>query len=53
VLLKTSSGCQSGGHVVCPPGLLSQLRTVLKNTYINLEACEEQRMVAEPQGATQ
>jgi hypothetical protein len=53
VLLKTASGCQSGGHVVCPPGLLSQLGIVLKNTYINLDAYEGQRMAAEPQGTTQ
>ncbi len=53
VLLKTASGCQSGGHVVCPPGLLSQLGTVLKNTYINLDAYEGQHMAAEPQGTTQ
>lgn len=53
VLLKTASGCQSGGHVVCPPGLLSQLRTVLKNTYINLDTYEGQHVDVETQGATQ
>lgn len=53
VLLKTSAGCQSGGRVVCPVGLLSQLRTVLKNTYINLDAYEGQLLAVDPQGATQ
>ena len=53
VLLKTSAGCQSGGRIVCPVGLLSQLRTVLKNTYINLGTYEGQNLAADPQGATQ
>jgi len=53
VLLKTSAGCQTGGRVVCPVGLLSQLRTVLKNTYINLNIYEGQHLAADPQGATQ
>lgn len=53
VLLKTASGCQTGGHVVCPASLMTQLRTVLKNTYLNLDAYEEQILVVEPEGATQ
>ena len=53
VLLKTSAGCQSGGRVVCPVGLLSQLRTVLKNTYINLDAYEGQHLTADTKGTTQ
>lgn len=40
VLLKTASGCQSAGRVVCPVSLLSQIRSVLKNTYVNLNAFE-------------
>jgi hypothetical protein len=53
VLLKTAAGCQSGGHVVCPASLMFQLRTVLKNTYIKLEASEGQSMAADSSGAMQ
>ena len=33
VLLKSAAACQTGGHIVCPPMLMTQLKTVLKNSY--------------------
>lgn len=36
VLLKSAAACQTAGRIVCPPLLMSQLRTVLKNTYSKL-----------------
>lgn len=37
VLLKSAAACQTGGHIVCPPMLMSQLKTVLKNAYTKLD----------------
>jgi hypothetical protein len=37
VLLKSAAACQTGGHIVCPPMLISQLKTVLKNSYAKLD----------------
>lgn len=37
VLLKSAAACQTAGHIVCPPMLMSQLRTVLKNAYSKLD----------------
>lgn len=53
VLLKTAAGCQSGGHVVCPASLMSQLRVILKNAYINLEAYEGLHLATGAHGVTQ
>ncbi len=53
ILLKTAAGCQTGGHVVCPPSLMIQLRAVLKNTYINLETYEGRHLAAGKRGAMQ
>jgi hypothetical protein len=52
VLLKTAAGCQSGGHVVCPASLMSQLRTILKNTYINLDVYEGRHLAPGTGGVT-
>lgn len=37
VLLKSAAACQTAGHIVCPPMLMSQLNTVLKNSYAKLD----------------
>ena len=37
VLLKSAAACQTAGHIVCPPMLMSQLKTVLANAYTNLD----------------
>jgi len=37
VLLKSAAACQTAGHIVCPPMLMSQLKTVLKNSYAKLD----------------
>ena len=37
VLLKSAAACQTAGHIVCPPMLMSQLKTVLANAYANLD----------------
>jgi len=37
VLLKSAAACQTAGYIVCPPLLMIQLKTVLKNAYANLE----------------
>ena len=37
VLLKSAAACQTAGYIVCPPMLMSQLNTVLKNSYAKLD----------------
>jgi hypothetical protein len=37
ILLKSAAACQTAGHIVCPPLLMSQLNTVLKNAYAKLD----------------
>ena len=37
VLLKSAAACQTAGYIVCPPMLMSQLNTILKNAYQNLD----------------
>lgn len=37
VLLKSAAACQTAGHIVCPPLLMAQLKTVLENNYANLD----------------
>lgn len=37
VLLKSAAACQTAGHIVCPALLMSQLKTVLKNSYTKLD----------------
>lgn len=41
VLLKSAAACQTAGHIVCPPLLMSQLKTVKKNAYANLEKIKQ------------
>ena len=41
VLLKSAAACQAGGHIVCPPMLMSQLKTVLKNAYTKLDEIKQ------------
>ena len=37
VLLKSAAACQTAGYIVCPPMLMIQLKTVLKNSQENLQ----------------
>lgn len=41
VLLKSAAACQTGGHIVCPPMLMSQLKTVLKNAYTKFDEVKQ------------
>lgn len=41
VLLKSAAACQTGGHIVCPPMLMSQLKTVLKNAHTKLDEVKQ------------
>ena len=40
VLLKSAAACQTAGHIVCPPLLMRQLKTVLKNAFSKLDEIE-------------
>ena len=41
VLLKSAAACQTAGHIICPPLLMVQLKTVLKNAYTNLDKVKQ------------
>jgi hypothetical protein len=41
VLLKSAAACQTAGHIVCPPLLMSQLQTVMNNAKTNLESVRQ------------
>lgn len=41
VLLKSAAACQTAGYIACPPLLISQLKTVLKNAYANRDRVEQ------------
>jgi hypothetical protein len=41
VLLKSAAACQTAGYIACPPLLMSQLKTVMKNAYTNLDKVKQ------------
>lgn len=41
VLLKSAAACQTGGHIVCPVMLMTQLKKVLKNAYTKLDEVKQ------------